>query len=232
MDDHSPTTYAAPDEESPIMTLGRYWAHGFLYQIGLVFALIPILFALVLLILFISIIGIVIGLALLFMVLGWVNKFLSGVIWKIQCRGAWTSLIGHGLVLILGILAISVPLIFVDVLLYTSPLLYYIIQYGPVPIIQGFVAKAVAKYFEDKDASTIYPTRKGGTAAGPMTTCPYCNAVFPYREIDITVEGTAPCRSCGAIIQDPRYGPGGPRRVPRSTGLDPDLSDNRDDAVW
>jgi hypothetical protein len=232
MEDTRPGGPVYSDEPSPIMTIGKYWVHGFLYQIFLVIALIPILLAMIFLILLISIIGIIVGLVFLFLVIGWVNKMLAGAIWKIDCRGAWTSLTGHGLAVIVALLVISFPLALIDVFLFYNPILYYIVQYGPVPIIQGVVVKAVAKYFEDSESSTMFPTGRGGTPTGPMTTCPYCNAVFPYREIDITMEGTAPCRTCGAIIQDPRYRPGGPKRVPRRSEFDQDQSGNNDEPVW
>ncbi len=223
---------AYSDEPSFIVTLAKYWGHGFLYQLFNTFALIPILLALVLLTLVISIIGLIIGLVLMFLVIGWINKMLSGFIWKIECRGAVTSLIGHGLAVFLALLLISFPMLFLGIFTGYNLILYYVIQYALIPLVQGYIAKAVAKYFEDSMPTTAFPTQRGGTAGGAMTTCPYCNAVFPYREIDITPEGTAPCRTCGAIIQDPRHQRGGPRRSEPTGGVDPRPSRDDEDSVW
>ena len=223
---------AYSEEPSIIVTIGKYWGHGFLYQLFNTFALIPLMAALLILTLFLSIIGLVLGLVLVFLVIGWVNKVLSGFIWKIDCRGGFMSLTGHGFAVFLALLLISFPMTFLGIFMWYNLILYYVIQYAIIPLVQGFIAKAVAKYFEDDASATAFPRGRGGTAAGPMTTCPYCNAVFPYRQIDITPEGTAPCRTCGAIIQDPRHRLGGPRRTEPAGGVDPRPSRDDEDSVW
>ncbi|MFW9849309.1 MAG: hypothetical protein ACFFF4_09215 [Candidatus Thorarchaeota archaeon] len=232
MDDSRAGGYTYSDEPSQLYTIGKYWVHGFLYQILTTVVLIPTLFAMIFLIIVISFIGLIIGFGLLFMAIGWANKAISGYLWKIESRGAWTSLIGHGLALFIALLLVSFPVAYIQIMFYYSIVMYYVIAYGPTPIIQGYIAKSVAGYFSDDMTQKAFAVRSGQTPKGPLTTCPYCNAVFPYREIDITVEGTAPCRTCGAVIQDPRYRPGGPRRAQPSRGLDQDTSRDNDDSVW
>ncbi|MFW9952966.1 MAG: hypothetical protein ACFFD3_00335 [Candidatus Thorarchaeota archaeon] len=216
-------TYA--EEPSLIYKIAKYWIHGLAYSFLMGFITIGLLFAIVFLLIIASIIGIIIGFALIFLAIGWLNKTITGYIWKIECRGGWQSLLGHGLMLFVALLIVSLPLIFVSYYIYSNFFVGIIFDYGILAIVNGVIAKAVATYFQEKAAIYGYtPGTKGGrTPASPMTTCPYCNAVFPYREIDLSIEGTAPCRTCGAIIQDPRYAPGGPRRpgLPRDQGPGP-----------
>ena len=221
------------EESSMLIQIGKYWGHGILYSILLAIALIPLL-SVLLISASIGIIGLILGMAVLFLAIGWLNKIITGFIWKIECRGSWKSLTGHGLGLVAGLLLISIPLVFVEIFFYYSLVLYYVISFGAVPIIQGVVAKYVASYFTTSDASVAFPSAGRRPSRGPMATCPYCNAVFPYREIDLSLEGTAPCRTCGAIIQDPRYGPGGTKRPghPRNNGFDPEPSRDQDDTLW
>lgn len=235
MDDNrigSPPIYA--EEESFIMQLGRYWVHGILYSILGGIALIPTFVVLLFFTLFIGIIGLILGLVVVFLAFGWVNKMIAGFIWKMECRGSWQSLTGHGLGLFFVILVLGIPVLFVEVFFLYNPLLYYIISYGPVTILYGAAAKYVASYFKETEGSVITMPGSRGVSKAPMTTCPYCNAVFPYREIDLSLEGTAPCRTCGAIIQDPRYAPGGSRRpgYPRGPDMDPKPSRDQDDTFW
>ncbi|MDF1537960.1 MAG: hypothetical protein P1Q69_03565 [Candidatus Thorarchaeota archaeon] len=245
MDDRRPDSTAYREEPSMLMVIGKYWAHGILYTTLMAIAIIPVLAVLLITAIIIPIIGIFLGLGVLFLAIGWINKLVAGVIWGIECRGHWQSLVGHGLGLLVGLLILSIPLIFIDLLFAYNIILYYLIQFSIVAIIQGILAKYVADYFAIADfgSSSVrtYPGRGAfppptsrGTPREPMTTCPYCNAVFPYREIDLSLEGTAPCRTCGAIIQDPRYAPGGPRRAghPRSSGIGPEPSKDQDDTLW
>jgi hypothetical protein len=99
-----------------------------------------------------AIIGFVIGLVLLFLIVGWLNVVLADLIWNIQIESNWKILLAHGFVLFLLLLLASIPSIALNIVapsLATTVIVFIIYSF-----INGFIAKSVAKYWEEKGEET------------------------------------------------------------------------------
>ncbi len=214
-------------DDSFMANIGTYFVSGFLWSIGLEIVIYIMLLVIVFLLLLLGIIGFIVGFAALFLAIGWLNVKLMGYFWKMDIRTKWTSLIGHGLLLFLVLLIVHLPLTIYDLFTadtLTNLLIYLAIAFGPFSIIDGFVVKKVAGMFEETH-QRVQPRRYYGLEMepatgyvsqqpppsqmrgyrGPLTECPYCGAVMPYGEQDVSAFGFANCRSCGAQLRDPRY---------------------------
>jgi hypothetical protein len=240
------------EESSSIMTLIKLWGHGFLYSLFVGLAFVPLITFLVVIALFLPFFGLIVAAIVLFIIVGLINKTLSEYIWGIQGRGAWQSLTGHGGALLALLIAVDFPILIIELFLgyayYSYYYLFMVITYGPMPIVQGYIARAVARYFEGSSSRRMpsdryvpgggyapaRPSRQTSRAApgAALTTCPYCNSVFPYQDKDLTQEGTATCRSCGAVIRDPRYIPGSSGRGSSSRGYESRHPRDQDETEW
>ncbi len=209
-----PEMVSIHDQFSGLDKIGRYFIHGLVFYLLMAASTIVLAAVLVMLVLLASILGFIIWFGVVFLLWGLVNGKLCSWLWHFEVRQHWTSLIGHGFVLFIILLILELPIEFLDLGMAATGVSYpviFIIGIIAYPFIDGFVGKAVGNMF----AETHIPSTRRQlprTPAGALTNCPYCGAVFPYREIDLTREGTASCRQCGATIQDPRFRPGGPRR--------------------
>jgi hypothetical protein len=209
-----PVSSSMLDDFSGIDKIGRYFVHGLVFSILMTASGVVLAATLVMLILFASFLGFIIWFAAVFMVWGLVNAKLCSWLWHFDVRIYWTSLLGHGFVLFIVLLILELPVTFLGIGMSVSgitPAVLFIAEIVAYSFLDGFVGKNVGNMFAERH---ILSTRRqlSRTPAEPLTNCPYCGAVFPYREIDLTREGTAPCRQCGATIQDPRFRPGGPRK--------------------
>jgi len=91
-----------------------------------------------------SVLGLLIGLGLLILALGYINLFLAEVIWKIDADYEIGSAFLHGLILFIFLILVNIPYIVVLYLVphWTVTLLMFAI-YVPV---HGFVGISVANY--------------------------------------------------------------------------------------
>jgi len=192
--------------------VGKYFLHGLLYSLLMMAFAVVWAFFFVFLVVAGSIIGLMIGLGLFFMGMGLVNKFIAGSIWGINGRDAWTSLLGHGFVLFLGLVLVQLPWMLVDVFFVdASAQIYYVyvaVQFLVMAIVDGVVGRTVASMFEETGTSTATwrPSQQSSpTAAGAPYFCPYCGVSFPYKDADISPDGIAVCHQCGGTLHDPRY---------------------------
>lgn len=200
------------EQESSLRIAGKYFLHGLLYSLLMNAFAVVWAFLLFLLAVLGSIIGIIVGFALFFIGMGLVNKAIAGWIWGIRARGAWTSLLGHGLYLFLVLFVVHLPWMFADLILaYASTeigIVYEAFQFLVMAIVYGLVGKRVASSFEETGhvITTLPPTQQRFASAtkGPSF-CPACGAPFPYRDTDIGPDGMAVCRHCGAALHDSRY---------------------------
>jgi hypothetical protein len=137
---------ALPEEGYP-RRVTKYFIHGIAYSaIMTVLVFVWVLVA-VLLVAVGSLIGFIIGVILLFMVLGGLNCFLTVTIWSISTKTAWTSLLGHGLALLVVLIIAHIPgfLINLTVPSLATTIVLFIV-YG---FVDGFVAKNVAKVWKE-----------------------------------------------------------------------------------
>jgi hypothetical protein len=209
-----PVSSSMQDDVSGIDKIGRYFVHGLVFSILMRASTVVLAAILVMLILFASFLGFIIWFAVVFMVWGLVNAKLCSWLWHFDVRMYWTSLLGHGFVLFIVLLILELPVTFLGIGMSIggiTPAVLFIAEIVAYSFIDGFVGKNIGGMFAERHIS-IARRQLSRTPTAPLTNCPYCGAVFPYREIDLTREGTASCRQCGATIQDPRFQPGGPRR--------------------
>lgn len=200
-------------EYSVLDRIGKYLIHGFVFSIMMVVATFVLVVLLPMLIIFASFLGFIIWFALVFLTWGWVNGMLCSWLWDFEVRQHWKSLIGHGFVLFLVLVIVNLPVTALLQFLTTgmTPGIFISIQIASLSIVDGIFGKAIGGMFKESDVllrgytppSRSVTSRR--THIQPPQPCPFCGAVFPYRYQDLSPEGTAPCRKCGAIIHDPKH---------------------------
>jgi hypothetical protein len=207
-------------EYSKLDRIGKYLIHGFVFSTMMLVADIVLAIMLPMFIIFALFLGVLIWFALAFLIWGWVNGMLCSWLWDFEVRQHWKSLIGHGFVLLIVNLPATALLQFLTTGIY--PGIYISIRLAFLSIFDGIFGKAIGGMFKESDIllrgykapSRSVASRR--THIKPPQPCPFCGAVFPYRYQDLSPEGTAPCRRCGAIIHDPKYVTEGSKR-PHST---------------
>ena len=162
-----------------------------------------------------GIFGIVLGFAIFFMVIGGLNHGIAGWLWNIESRGAWTSLIGQGLVLGVLMLAFQVPALFIEIMFSFGPaatyLMYVIVQFIAFAFLYGILGKQVAMWFKQDPvtwprpsttspwSTSTSPTPTSASSVGVPTYCPNCKAAFPISQSTHSEE-IPKCRVCGVEI--------------------------------
>ncbi len=98
--------------------------------------------------------------------------------------------------------------------------IFEVLYFFGASVLNGIAGRKIGEYFKEPGKELLFepPSTK---IAGPRAVCPYCGAPFPYRDSDIGVEGTAPCRKCGQLIDDHRYGVSIPNRTQSDRGEGP-----------
>jgi len=125
----------------------RYFLHGILFSAMGLAMLIIWAFILVVLIIFGSLIGVILGLIVEFFIVGGLNVFLTSIIWSVSVRSDWKSLLVHGFVLSVVQLIAHVPVLFVNAIvpgLATTIVLFIIYSF-----IDGFLARRVARLWTE-----------------------------------------------------------------------------------
>jgi glucan phosphoethanolaminetransferase (alkaline phosphatase superfamily) len=204
-------------QESALRTLAKYFLHGLLYSLLMIGVALVWAVLFIFLVVIGSIIGLVLGFLIFFIGIGWANKIIAGLIWDINSKGGW-SLLGHGFVLLLGLFIVQSPWMFIDVFFTHSSLqvyaVYAIVQILVMAIVDGILGKKVASMFEEegvtksplpKPRQSLQSLQRLPSAQQVKSFCPNCGVPFPYKDTDISPDGTAVCRQCGAVLHDPRY---------------------------
>lgn len=129
----------------------RYFLHGIVYSL----LSIVLLFAWAILLVFLVMIGWLIGLAIGIIVfllfVGGLNIFLSGIIWSLNVKSGWLSILGHGLVLFLLQAIAGIPAIIVE--LAVPSLASTIAVFVVYCFVDGFIARTVAGWWEEESVA-------------------------------------------------------------------------------
>jgi hypothetical protein len=92
-------------------------------------------------------IGLIIGLVLLFLVIGGINVFLMNVLWNISVESNLLSLFFHGLLLGVAFLLVSIPVLIIN--MFVPSIATTIVLFIVYCFIDGYVAKNVATVWEE-----------------------------------------------------------------------------------
>ncbi|RDE13383.1 MAG: hypothetical protein C4K49_08590 [Candidatus Thorarchaeota archaeon] len=148
-------------QDSALKTVGKYFLHGATYSLLMTGFVIVWAFVLLFLVLIGSIIGLVLGGLIIIMGVGWANKTIAGYIWGITAKGAWTSLLGHGLLLLTGLIIVQIPWSFINTFFSSSSLqvyaVYTVVQFLLMAVIDGVLGKRVASMFEEASVASTPP---------------------------------------------------------------------------
>lgn len=139
-------TEETPETTSPLF---KYFLHGLAFSLITLVLSFVLAFALVLLVALGSIIGLIIGFLLLLMVYAGINVFLMDKIWNRLIKTKWTSLLVHGLALLVVLSLASIPLFVISLLQNIIVSIVMFIVYCPI---DGYLAKIVAEWWIDEDA--------------------------------------------------------------------------------
>lgn len=139
-------------------TFGKYFAHGICYQISLLFFGVGWLVVLTGLIAIGSIIGFIIGILLIFLIIGALNTFLTDRIWGYYLSAGLKDLVLHGLVLFLGLLivnaiVVTLPLTLVHFLVNEDSVIMgaEIITFLVAAPVDGIVARIIGLLWEESE---------------------------------------------------------------------------------
>jgi hypothetical protein len=123
--------------------LSKCFIHGILFTILL--AVLAFFWAFIAVVLVFA--GFIIGLLLLFLIMGGLNATLTDFIWNVPTRTNLTSLLAHGFILFIALILVSIPQILINI--YAPSLAATIILFIVYCFINGFVAKSVAGAWEE-----------------------------------------------------------------------------------
>lgn len=128
--------------------LPRYFLHGLLFSLISIILIFVWVFLAVALVFIGSILGLIIGIVLLFFIFGGINTYLMQGIWGISTKSNLLSLFTHGLALFLVLLLVSIPSLIVNLL---SPnIAVSVVLFVFYCFVDGYVAKAVGGNWEEE----------------------------------------------------------------------------------
>jgi Ca2+/Na+ antiporter len=138
------------EAEEPLLTrLGKYFLHGILFSIAyliLTFLMVPVVAGLMVVGSVAGsigiLIGLILGLAILIFALAFVNAALTELVWSIPMKANPTSLLGHGIILFLGLLIANLPAIVVNVIM--PDVFITIVVFVAYCFIDGYLAMSIA----------------------------------------------------------------------------------------
>ncbi len=135
--------------EPLLSQVGRYFLHGIAFS--LLLALLVFLWALVAGFLVVAgyVIGLIIGIVLLFFIVGGLNVGLTEIIWGVSIRENWQSILGHGFLLSIILVLAGIPSLLVS--LYYPSLTTTIILFVAYAFIDGYIARWIAAIWEGSD---------------------------------------------------------------------------------
>lgn len=133
-------------QRSRTSLLSRYFVHGILFSILLSVLALAWVFIAVMLVAVGFIIGFIIGVVVLFFMIGGLNVVLTSFLWDMTIESNWTSLLGHGFILLILLLVVAVPQFLINI--FMPSLATTIVLFLIYCFINGYVAKNVAAYWE------------------------------------------------------------------------------------
>ena len=133
-------------------TIGKYFLHGILISISLTILIIGWTFLAVLLVLIGSFLGLILAIAILFLIIGFVNSRVTSFLW-FRLRTGWKIYLAHGFLLgIILLIVQAAPDLFVSRLTDTLPAIQAIVVrllliavYAPI---DGVIGKRVAREWQ------------------------------------------------------------------------------------
>ncbi len=134
-----------PKTDENLKIISKYFMHGLAFTVilyGLTFvwtSVLPFLTAIG------SRIGLVVGFVVFIFILGGLNSLLAQNIWSFSIKTKWTSLLGHGVVLLIGLITTYIPYIIIERIWpsFTISMLFFEV------FIDGIVAKNVASWWKE-----------------------------------------------------------------------------------
>jgi len=130
------------------------------------------------------IIGLLIGLVVLFLIMGWLNTMITEVVWHVPVKTGWTTVLVHGLVLSIVFLLVHIPSIVINLAapsVITVAVLLIIYAF-----VDGFIAKRIAGMWRQETPREMV----GETPKVFLKSCVNCG-----KDIPIASET---CPHCGA----------------------------------
>ena len=135
-------------------TLARLFLHGTAFSVLLMIAGIAWIVLTAFLILVGFIIGLILGIIVLFFIMGGLNSFLTEHIWRVSIKRGWKSVLGHGLLLLIVLAIARIPLLVISLVipsLVTTTVFFIVYCF-----IDGLLARRVAFYWESKEYTDIF----------------------------------------------------------------------------
>jgi hypothetical protein len=128
-----------------LMTIVKYFIHGIVFS--LIFAIVGLFWAFIfgLLTVIGAFIGFIIGIALLFLIIGFINTLIAAFLWDIDSEMGFWRILFHGFVLFFAVLL-------VNLMVYYAPNMFFpgmattLIAFIVESFLNGFIGKQVAKW--------------------------------------------------------------------------------------
>ena len=198
------SAFSNVDDDSTGKMVAKYFVHGAVYSLLMLVLVVVWAFLMIIMVVFGSIIGLVASFAILFIMVGWLNAQISQYIWKIEVKQKWLSLLGHGLLLFIGIAIAGIPSMIISGMMWSADLYTYvtftIVNFLIYSLVDGYICKRVAEVFPDDE----FTTRAAPTSFLERTTfrgqCTDCGAVYMYKHSVIGPSGTGKCFNCGQLF--------------------------------
>lgn len=130
-------------------SLARYFLHGIAFSALLIALGIAWILILAVLVTTGAIIGLILGVIVLFFIIGGINTFLTDAIWNVTMRQDWKGILTHGFVLFIVLILAGIPSFAINLAFpnWTTQAVLFI----PYCFIDGYVAKTVASNWESED---------------------------------------------------------------------------------
>lgn len=196
--------------------LAKYFAHGILFSLITVALFFPLLALMLILIIFGSFIGLLIGLGLLFLVVGLINGVLGSFLWDIERGEGLLKTLFHGLVLDVMLLIVSLVTFYLPSLFFPG-IATQVVAFVITAPIDGAIGKQVASWFSsepsedqymDMEAREAVPSGADYTQPAPtkileqLPVCPLCQNRAEWKAYYKSGEGLKPynimCSVCHA----------------------------------
>lgn len=126
--------------------LAKYFVHGLAFAILFLIVAVVWVVAFAILVIFGLWIGLIIGFVLFFALMGYVNAFITLLLW-FPVRMGFLSVLGHGLLLFVALLPVNLVVLAVRLFVAPDLLISFGIFLVSAPIL-GVVAKRVAEVWE------------------------------------------------------------------------------------
>lgn len=137
----------APTKRLDLKTISKYFIHGLAFSILFLILGVAWSFALVILVGLGSIIGLIIGLGLLFLIVGFLNSLITDFLW-FTVNKSFLSTLFHGIVLFMLLLIVDSIFVLVPIIVFLN-VYVQIITFIVGTFLNGLVGKTVARIWEE-----------------------------------------------------------------------------------